>query len=127
MIYHYLPLLLIRKSQKLNTFSLKIWLTNKISDRLQRLLLAHQHSDSLLLTVAHKFRVANTAFLPLIVSEPVKFYPHFKYALQTLGTGFDLNLGNINLNKVSLKYVQFAWSLHLRTGRRVLWSQRSLG
>ena len=70
---------------------------------------------------------AETGDVALIVSESVKFYPHFKYALQTLGTGFDLNLGNINLNKVSLKYVQFAWSLHLRTGRRVLWSQRSLG
>ena len=87
-------------SETKHIFSHKKLLTDEVSHGLQRLLLAHQHPNPLLLAIAHKFRVAHAALFPLVVSEPVKFYPHFKDALQILGIGLNLNLGNVDLSTV---------------------------
>ena len=87
-------------SETKHIFSHKELLTDEIGHGLQCLLLAHQHPDSLLLAVSHKFCIANAALFPLIISEPVKFYPHFEDALQILGTGLNLNFGDVNLHKV---------------------------
>ena len=42
-------------------------LTDKVSDGLQRLLLAHDEANGLLLTVPHELGIADAALFPLLV------------------------------------------------------------
>ena len=71
-------------------------LTNKVSDGLEGLLLAHDEADALGFAVAHELAVADAALLPLL-AEAVKLNSHLKDALETLSSGFSFDLGKVDL------------------------------
>jgi len=51
----------------------------------------------LLFAVSHKFGIANSSFLPLIISESVQLDSHLENALQIFSSGLDFDLWQINL------------------------------
>ncbi len=56
-------------------------LTDEMSPSLEYFLLPHNESYGVLSLVSQKLYLADPAFLPLIIPEPVHFRPHLKYAI----------------------------------------------
>ena len=74
-------------------------LTDKVSDGLERLLLAHDEANRLLSTVTHELGIANTTLLPLLVPPTEQLGSNLHDALEILLTSLGLNGWDINLKK----------------------------
>ena len=79
-------------------------LTDKVSDGLERLLLAHDEANRLLLTVTHELGIADTALFPLLIPPAEQLGSDLHEALEILLTSLGLNFRDVNLHK------QGAWS-----------------
>jgi len=72
-------------------------LQDKVSDRLESLLLAHYKADLLSLLVAEELAVASTTLLPLTISEAIELASDLEDALLLLLSGDLLDLGKLSL------------------------------
>ena len=79
------------------------WLTEEVGDGLEGLLLAHNHADSFLLFVTHELAISNATLFPLLLAEAVKLDSHFENALEVLSASLNSNLGQVNLQKGSVR------------------------
>ena len=59
--------------------------------------LAHEHSDFTFLAISEQLQVADSAFFPLIITEPVQLSPHLKNAFEAFVNLLCVDFGNIDL------------------------------